>query len=105
MSTFPAYLRHYMEERGMNQRQLAEAAGLKEATVSRYLNGQREPKVSTLLTLCSALEVTPNDLTGIYSEPGLAELEHEALAAIRRAKTELLEAERLIQKALKEVKT
>lgn len=70
MSTFPAYLQHYMEERGMNQRQLAEAAGLKEATVSRYLNGQREPKVSTLLTLCSALEVTPNDLTGIYSEPG-----------------------------------
>ena len=100
MSIFSANLRHYMEERGMSQHQLAEAADLEDATVSRYLNGTREPKISTVLELCDALSVTPNDLTG-YGESYMIE---GALAAIRAAKKAASAAEELLQHREKEAK-
>ena len=98
MSIFSAYLRHYMDERGMNQRQLAEAAGLKEATVSRYLSGAREPKISTLLDICAVLNVTPNDLTGA----GRSYMIEGALAAVKAAKKAAAAAEDLLQQGTKE---
>ena len=98
MSIFSANLRHYMEERGMSQHQLAEAAGLKDTTVSRYLNGTREPKISTVLELCDVLSVTPNDLTG-YGESYMIE---GALAAVRAAKKAATAAEDLLQYRTKE---
>lgn len=44
----------------MTQRQLAEACGLTEAAVSRYLNGQRCPKGVIIVRLAEALQTDPN---------------------------------------------
>lgn len=98
MNIFTANLQHYMEERGMNQSQLAEAAGLTESTVSRYLNGKREPKISTALVLCDVLSVTPNDLTG-YGESYMIE---GALAAVKACKKAATAAEDMLEQGTKE---
>ena len=37
-----------LKERGMSQKELAKAAGLTPAAVSRYVNGEREPRLSRL---------------------------------------------------------
>lgn len=98
MSIFSANLRHYMEDRRMNQRKLAEAAGLTEASVSRYLNAERIPSLDTLLDLCDALNVTPNDLTG-YGNSYMIE---GALAAVKAAKKAATAAEDLLEHGTKE---
>ena len=98
MSIFSANLRHYMEDRHMNQRQLAEAAGLTETSVSRYLNGTRIPNLETLTDLCDALNVTPNDLTGY----GRSYMIEGALSAVKACKKAATAAEDLLEQGLKE---
>ncbi len=46
----------------MTQADLAEAAGLDQADVSRIERGQREPSGRTLRALADALDVTVDDL-------------------------------------------
>ncbi len=48
--------------KGMTQADLAEAAGLDQADVSRIERGQREPSGRTLRALADALDVTVDDL-------------------------------------------
>ena len=47
---------------GYTQEKLARAADLTVRTIQHYENGSVEPMGSTLLRLCSALEVAPEDL-------------------------------------------
>lgn len=44
-------------------------AGISPRRFSFYVNDQREPDFATLLAICEALGVTPNDLFGIKSRP------------------------------------
>lgn len=49
------------ENLGLTQKQLAEKVGLTDVTISRYENGEREPKWSDFLAICEVLEINPND--------------------------------------------
>lgn len=98
MSIFSSNLQRYMEDRHMNQRQLAKAAGLTETSVSRYLNGTRIPNLETLTDLCDALNVTPNDLTGY----GRSYMIEGALSAVKACKKAATAAEDLLEQGLKE---
>ena len=51
-----------LEKKGMTQRELAEVVGMTEVTISRYVNGERIPKISDALTLAKALNVEVTDL-------------------------------------------
>lgn len=53
-----------LSERGMSQKQLAEATNLTPAAVSRYVSGAREPRAITVAAMAKALGVTPSDITG-----------------------------------------
>ena len=44
-----------LKERGMSQKELAEAAGLTPASVSRYVNGERLPWPATIAAMSRAL--------------------------------------------------
>ena len=44
----PERLRAAMSARGMNQKQLAAAAGLTPTAVSHYLNGERDPRTAAV---------------------------------------------------------
>lgn len=57
-----------LRERGMSQKELAEAACLTPAAVSRYVNGKREPNAQTVAALADALEVKPSDIIGTSDE-------------------------------------
>lgn len=98
MSIFSSNLQHYMEERRVNQRQLAEAVGVAEATISRYLKGTRSPNLETLTDLCDVLNVTPNDLTGY----GRSYMIEGALSAVKACKKAATAAEDLLEQGLKE---
>lgn len=39
------YIRKFMKEKNITQRQLAKFSGLTEASISRYISGEREPKI------------------------------------------------------------
>lgn len=57
-----------LKERGMSQKELAEAACLTPASVSRYVNGEREPRAHTVAALADVLGVKPLDIIGTYDE-------------------------------------
>lgn len=52
----------------MSQKELAEAACLTPASVSRYVNGEREPRVLTVVALADVLGVKPSDIMGTSDE-------------------------------------
>ena len=63
----PERLREAMAARGMNQKQLAAAAGLTPTAVSHYLNGERDPRTAALASIARALDTNPADLIGDWS--------------------------------------
>jgi transcriptional regulator with XRE-family HTH domain len=55
---FAEVLAYIRNQRGMYQRELAEAAGVTQACISHLELGQREPGLATLKALCDALDVS-----------------------------------------------
>lgn len=55
-------MREHRHRRGMSQEALAQASGVHSSEVSRIERGVREPRLSTLVRLARALQVTPSDL-------------------------------------------
>lgn len=53
-----------LRQHGMSQKELAQAAHLTEAAVSRYVSGQREPRAITVANIAKVLGITPQDITG-----------------------------------------
>jgi len=49
---------------GMTQKKLANLADITEASLSRYENGLREPKISTIIKLTKVLDCTVDYLVG-----------------------------------------
>ncbi|MBR3317987.1 MAG: helix-turn-helix transcriptional regulator [Atopobiaceae bacterium] len=62
-------LRFWLAQRRMTQRDLAVASGVTEAAVSKYVNGEREPRAITLTKLASALGVSTDELMGVVPTP------------------------------------
>ena len=52
-----------LKERGMSQKELAEAAGPTPVSVSRYVNGERLPWPATIAAMSRALGVEPSMTT------------------------------------------
>lgn len=51
-----------MAERGYSQGDLAESIGVADATISRYLNGERMPNIKSIVNLAYELDVPLDDL-------------------------------------------
>lgn len=64
----PERLREVMDARGMNQKQLADAAGLTPTAVSHYLTGIRDPRTGALAAIARALDTNPADLIGDWAD-------------------------------------
>ena len=48
-------LRMLIAERGVSQKELAQKAGVTEAAISHYINGDRSPRGAILLNIANAL--------------------------------------------------
>ena len=55
---------------GLSQKELARKAKITEVSISRYVNGSREPNVETLRNICKALDVTADWLLGLEIKNG-----------------------------------
>ena len=55
-------LLHIRKRTGLTQAEVAEAAGLSDRTYADIERGTANMRVATLLGICRALQVTPNDL-------------------------------------------
>lgn len=55
--------------RGWTQQQLAEAAHTTQPAIQRYESGEREPKVSAIVAMSAALNVTISYLLGFDDDP------------------------------------
>lgn len=56
--------------RGWSQAELAKRAGISQQAVQRYESGEREPRVSSVIAMASALGVTLSYLLGLDSPDG-----------------------------------
>lgn len=57
-------IKNRLDEIGMSQRELADKCKLTEVSMSRYINGTRIPKASTICIMAKTLYTTPNSLLG-----------------------------------------
>lgn len=57
-------IKELLQEADMSQRELANRTGLTEATISRYVNGTREPRGEALVRIATVLGVTTDYLLG-----------------------------------------
>lgn len=68
-ATFGANLRAARKARGMKQRELAEAMGLKDfMAISRWERGEHRPKDENLIALCEALDISVASLYEIHEQ-------------------------------------
>lgn len=89
MTDFGIILKNLLEERGISQKWLADAAFTKEATISRYVTGvNKSSRLDILVNIAKALNVSTDYLLGISDVPQpKSELNAEefiALSAYRR---------------------
>lgn len=64
MKTIGERIQILREEKNLKQKDLAEMAGITEATLSRYENGKREPRGEIVSRLANALNVSTDYLLG-----------------------------------------
>lgn len=62
--TFEEKLKSIMQKQGLTQKELAIRSGITEASMSKYLNGERTPRIDVIINLSRALEVTTDELLG-----------------------------------------
>ena len=62
LTIFGDNLKELMAEYGHTQKSLAEATGLTEAAISRYINKQRMPTITAVINIAYELNCDFNDL-------------------------------------------
>ena len=65
---FGEHLKRLLEEREMTQKFLAAKTGMTEPSVSRYVNGERTPRISQAYRIACVLGVDMNTLTAYLKE-------------------------------------
>lgn len=82
-----------LEEKNMTQRELAEAVGVTEVSMSRYIKGERTPKGPVILKIAKTLGTTVEELLSADITVG-RETDLEDKQAIADKLTELLQMTR-----------
>jgi transcriptional regulator with XRE-family HTH domain len=65
---FGKILQDERKAKKISQEKLAKLTGLDRTFISLIENGKRNPTFSTILKICSALEIDPSDLFSIYEK-------------------------------------
>ena len=76
-------VKQLMETKGINQKQLSQLSGITEASVSRYLKGDRTARLDIIVNFAKALNVTTEYLLEDDKETGLQAYTEIATAIAR----------------------
>ena len=73
-------LKQYLSEKGLTQREFGEAVGVPQATINRYVNGERFPDRDMILKIIEATggHVSVVDWYEVAAEPSTAESPHDS---------------------------
>ncbi|MCR5095526.1 MAG: helix-turn-helix domain-containing protein [Erysipelotrichaceae bacterium] len=95
-------VKNLLNEKGMNQKDLSKKSGITEASVCRYLKGDRRPRIDVIVNFAEALGVEVDFL--LDEEQHIMTPFESIEAAIARHGNELSdeEKERLVKMILKE---
>ena len=66
---FSKILQELLASRGQSQKWLAQEAKTTEPTISRYIAGQHQPEISTVMKIAKALKVSVDYLCGLTDSP------------------------------------
>ena len=61
-------IKDLMKEKGINQKELAQRSNITECAMSRYLNGNREPRIEAIFRISRALNVSVDYLLQDWDE-------------------------------------
>lgn len=91
-----------LKEKNMTQKELAQATSLTEASISRYISGERKPKLVTSQAIANALGVQLNDV--LAPEDSIESKMDESIKIIARNADQLTikQKETLIKALIKE---
>lgn len=85
-------IRKYRENRGLNQKELAQLIGVSNSRVSNWEQGINRPDADILVDICKSLNVSPSELLDVrLSSDELNDQERKVIMAYR-TKTELQHA-------------
>lgn len=62
LETFGDNLKNILDEYGYNQKDFADAIGVTEATVSRYINKRSMPSIKALINMSYELDISLDEL-------------------------------------------
>lgn len=65
---FTERLKESLKSANMTQKELAEKCGSTEASISRYITGERVPRATAVCRISEALNVSPNYLLGMEND-------------------------------------
>lgn len=65
---FGKILQEERKAKKLSQEKLAKSAGLDRTFISLIENGKRSPTFSTILKICSVLEIAPSEVLSIYEK-------------------------------------
>ena len=105
-ASFSRALVQLMAERGWTQKDLANASGISQPSVSRYLKESTEPKVSDLISLARAFGVTLDVVAGVHTVSGSAHLVASATqwqGRAEHAERKVTRLKKMLQEALAEL--
>lgn len=57
-------IRMIMNEKGLTQKELSQKANITEASMSKYLSGERTPRIDVIVNVANALEISVDSLLG-----------------------------------------
>ena len=64
MNDFAKNLADILRIKNISQKKLGDLLGVKQNTVSQWVNGKREPDYNTLVQVCILLDTEPSELLG-----------------------------------------
>lgn len=77
-------IRKYRENRGLNQKELAQLIGVSNSRVSNWEQGINRPDADILVDICKALNVSPSELLDVrLSSDELNDQERKIIMAYR----------------------
>ena len=64
LTKFPLKLKELLRDNNISQKQLADKLKTSQPTVNRWIKGENEPNLKTLMLICEILNTTPNYILG-----------------------------------------
>lgn len=103
MNDIKCNISDFLNKKGMTQRELADAVGTTEVSISRYVSGERMPKATTCIQIAKVLGCNVEDLYTLQRKEenrGMTEQEYKELTEEVKHSGMPLKSQKTIQRLI-----